>query len=52
MKIIKTGSNKPKETKRKCLSCKTVFTFVSTDVKYDRDGSYVNCPCCKAFIST
>ena len=52
MKIIKEGEIKPKETKKTCLTCKTKFSFTSEDVKPDfRDGDYVNCPKCGAFIA-
>lgn len=51
MKIIKLGSVKPKEIKKTCSKCKTKFSFEPSDVKMDRDGDYVNCPGCNAFIS-
>lgn len=51
MKILKKGEIKPKETKRTCSKCKTKFTFTSEDVQPDwRDGDYVKCPTCGAFI--
>lgn len=52
MRIIKVGNNKPKEIKKKCSKCKTDFAYESSDVKIDRDGYYVNCPSCNAFLST
>lgn len=52
MRIIKIGNNKPKEIEKKCYKCKTEFAYESSDVKIDREGSYVNCPSCNAFIST
>lgn len=52
MKVIKEGNNNPKETKKKCSKCKTVFTFTEQDIKPDwRDGDYVNCPTCGNFIA-
>lgn len=52
MKIIKVGSIKPKETKKTCGCCKTKFSFTSEDIKPDiRDGNYVHCPVCGAFIN-
>lgn len=51
MKIIKGGSVKIKEKKKKCSKCKTEFSFTNSDVKMDRDGDYVNCPVCDSFIS-
>lgn len=52
MKIIKEGKIKIKETKKTCSNCKTKFSFTNEDIKPDtRDGDYVNCPKCKAFIA-
>lgn len=52
MKIIKEGKVKPKETKKTCSKCKTKFSFVKEDIKPDsRDGDYVICPKCGAFIA-
>lgn len=52
MKIIKEGDVKLKETKKTCYKCKTNFSFTDNDIKLDwRDGDYVNCPKCGAFIS-
>lgn len=52
MKIIKQGELKPKETKKTCSKCKTKFSFTSADIKPDfRDGDYVICPTCGAFIA-
>lgn len=51
MKIIKEGNVKPKETRKTCSKCKTKFSFTNEDIKTDRDGDYVNCPKCGAFIA-
>lgn len=53
MRIIKKGKlPEIKEKREVCHKCKTVFTYLPNDVKPDtRDGSYVVCPVCKAFIS-
>lgn len=52
MKIIKAGNIKPKEVKETCHKCKTKFSYTSADVQPDwRDGDYVQCPICKAFIA-
>lgn len=52
MRIIKLGSNKEKETITTCYKCKTKFAYKRCDVKSDaRDGNYVNCPECQAFIN-
>jgi hypothetical protein len=52
MKIIKKGKVKITPIKDKCNKCSTVFEYVNSDVKHDRDGYYVNCPTCNSFIAT
>ena len=51
MKIIKEGNVKPKEIRKTCHKCGTVFTYTEADVQSDRDGKYVNCPKCNAFTA-
>lgn len=52
MKIIKHCEIKPKQIKKTCYKCKTKFSYISDDIKPDfRDGDYVNCPKCGAFIA-
>ncbi len=53
MKIIKKGNlPEKKEIKETCHKCKTVFTYTTRDIQPDsRDGNYVICPVCKAFIN-
>lgn len=51
MKIIKRGEIKSKTINKKCSKCNTEFEYEEKDIKQDRDGKYVNCPVCKAFIS-
>ena len=52
MKIIKIGKTKNKEKIKTCLNCKTKFSFTNDEVKSDfRDGDYVNCPNCGAFVN-
>ena len=52
MKIIKEGKVKLKETKKTCYTCKTKFSFTNEDIRPDlRDGDYINCPKCGAFIA-
>lgn len=51
MKIIKRGKPKKKEKKKTCHECKTVFLYKESDINVDRDGIYVICPVCKAFIA-
>lgn len=53
MKIIKKGEIKEKEVKETCYKCKSKFIYTPSDVEMDnRDGDYVKCPCCGAFISS
>ena len=51
MRIIKEGNITPKETKKTCFKCKTKFTFFESEIECDREGRYVKCPICKAFIA-
>lgn len=51
MRIIKQGKIPNKEKIKICSKCKTEFAYTSSDVKIDRDGNYINCPTCNAFIS-
>lgn len=51
MKIIKKVKPVEKETKKTCYKCKTKFAYTKSDIKADRDGDYVECPSCKAFIA-
>ncbi len=51
MKIIKKGEKKEKEYIKTCSGCKTKFSYKNRDIETDRDGSYVICPVCKAFIA-
>lgn len=52
-KIIKQGIDpKTKTFEVECIRCKTQFTYQMEDVESDqRDGDYVECPCCKSFIN-
>lgn len=51
MKIVKEGKIKPEEFNKTCYKCRTQFIYKSEDVKPDRDGSYVKCPKCDAFLA-
>ena len=51
MRIIKVGELKPKTINETCHKCDTEFKYEQKDVEQDRDGRYVKCPVCKAFIS-
>lgn len=52
LKIIQRGNvteSKPKIDS--CDKCKTKFEYDQSDIQRDRDGRYVVCPMCGAFIS-
>ena len=49
--IIKKKELKIKEIKKTCYKCKTKFSYNDSDVESDRDGRYVKCPSCGAFIA-
>ena len=52
MKIIKEGKVETSEKKKTCYNCKTKFFFNDEEVNLDiRDGNYINCPMCGAFIA-
>lgn len=53
MKILKPGI-KPEEivTRDRCSRCGCEFEYTRADVHTDqREGDYVNCPCCNVWIS-
>ncbi len=50
MKIIKVGKLAPNKIIKVCSKCETEFEYLQSDVKVDKDGRYVNCPVCGAFI--
>ena len=53
MKIIKLGKVKGNQIVETCHKCDTKFSYTKDDVKRDtRDGDYVNCPHCNAFITS
>lgn len=52
MNILKRGKIVDKETITTCYKCKTEFSYINSDTDCDRDGYYVKCPVCEAFIST
>lgn len=52
MRIIKQGKKPSEEKEKTCGKCKTIFAYVPADVNPDwRDGDYVKCPTCGAFIN-
>ena len=51
MRVIKEGTLPVKENKCTCYKCKTKFAYIASDVKPDRDGSYIVCPVCGSFIA-
>jgi predicted Zn finger-like uncharacterized protein len=52
MKILKQGQVPNPTWIRTCSNCKTQFEYDRSDINSDqRDGDYVKCPCCKAFIN-
>lgn len=51
MKVIQIGNQKIFTTKKTCGYCKSKLEYTPSDVKYDRDGSYVVCPVCGKFLA-
>lgn len=50
MKILKKGKVKFAAWLFICEECGCKFLANESDREYDRDGDYVKCPTCKAFI--
>lgn len=50
MRIIEQKQKVEKEIKKTCHKCKTKFAYTQSDTKTDRDGKYVECSSCNAFI--
>lgn len=50
MRIIKNGRLKRQEWVFKCEDCGCKFIADENDCNADRDGDYVECPTCGAFI--
>ena len=48
--ILKEGVPYRTEYKVTCMRCKCEFTYQFEDVVSDRDGDFVTCPYCGAFI--
>ena len=52
MRIIRQGKIPTDERKKTCKKCNTLFAYFPKDIFRDqRDGDYVKCPLCKAFIN-
>ena len=53
MKIIKRGKLKIDEVVHHCRKCDTAFSYSRKDEIIDnREGNYILCPLCGAFISS
>lgn len=54
MRIIQEGKIPDNiEQELSCKRCNTIFTVTNSDIQSDfRDGDYVICPTCHAFINT
>lgn len=50
MRVIKPGRVSQGETHKKCGKCGGEFIYGFEDILADRESTYINCPCCKAFI--
>lgn len=51
MRVLKSGKVELREVYKTCLPCGAEFAYVPADIKADREGRYINCPCCGAFIA-
>lgn len=50
MRVIEQKQNVEKEVKKTCYKCKSKLAYKQSDVKIDRDGKYIECPSCFAYI--
>jgi len=50
MKIIKVGKTNTESIRLECKKCNTIFEYIGRDINQDREGKYIICPVCKAFI--
>lgn len=51
MRIIRKGKIIPKEWEQTCSKCNCLFAFTNSDIKTDRDGSYLICPTCNKYLT-
>jgi predicted Zn finger-like uncharacterized protein len=51
MRIIEKKAYVEPEVIETCHKCHTEFAYTRADIGSDRDGSYVKCPSCAAFIA-
>lgn len=56
MEIIKLGKTKQeldklKAKEKSCFKCESVLSYTSDDVKQDRDGYFIICANCGAYIA-
>ena len=49
--VVRRGESTIPAFEKTCLKCGTKFIYISEAIKHDRDGDYVVCPCCGAFIA-
>ena len=50
MKIIEKKQNVEKVIKKTCQKCKSKLAYSPSNLKIDRDGKYLECPCCFSYI--
>lgn len=51
MRVIKKGEKlDEKEFKKTCYKCRTTFLYFEKETEVDREGRYIKCPECNAFI--
>lgn len=52
-KVIERGEASKQVARHRCINCDSLVDYYQLDVMPDqRDGDYVVCPICKAWIST
>lgn len=49
--VVRQGESTIPAFEKTCFKCGTKFFYISEAIKHDRDGDYVVCPSCGAFIA-
>ena len=49
--VVRAGESTVPAFEKTCWKCGTKFLYISDAIKHDKDGDYVICPSCGAFIS-
>jgi DNA-directed RNA polymerase subunit RPC12/RpoP len=51
MKILKLGKIKSPKNTITCYNCDSELKYDDSDIRTDKDGTYIKCPLCKKFLN-